>query len=232
MEKVNNQIAMKQFITFIFSILLSLNFAFAQEEGKKEVKYTNPFEQAGIKNVKIATLSQGKYQEFHDLDSIVQIGTTLINVNTRQIVGYVANDSTNILPSPTLISRWISVDPLAERHYDLTPYNFVENNPMNMIDPDGRDGIKIIDKENKTITIKAVYYVQTVQSGSFKNTSYSSKDVTKMNEAINQTLNKKGYTVSEGDYSGYTVTFDLEFREGGEGFAIEAKEQIITKEYQ
>jgi hypothetical protein len=65
---------MKHFILFIFSILLSTHLAFSQD---KPVKYTNPFEQAGIKGIKILTLSNGKYQEFHDLDSVVQIGTTL-----------------------------------------------------------------------------------------------------------------------------------------------------------
>ena len=127
------------------------------------------------------------------------------------------------MPDASVSSRWISVDPLAEKHYNLTPYNFVENNPMNMIDPDGQDGIKIIDTQNKTITIRAVYYVQTVQTGNFKNTSYSSKDVLKMNETLNETLNKKGYTVSEGDYAGFNVKFEFDFREGGEGHLIESK---------
>ncbi len=130
---------MKQFIAFIFSILLSLNFATAQEQqGKNQVKYTNPFEQAGIKGIKILTLSNGKYQEFHDLDSVVQIGTTLINVNSRKIVGFVKKDSANSMPDASVSSRWISVDPLAEHTYNLTPYNFGYNNPIYWNDPDGR----------------------------------------------------------------------------------------------
>ncbi|WP_340067364.1 RHS repeat-associated core domain-containing protein, partial [Ascidiimonas aurantiaca] len=35
------------------------------------------------------------------------------------------------------IARWTVVDPLAERRYELTPYNFVQNSPMFRIDPDG-----------------------------------------------------------------------------------------------
>ncbi len=36
------------------------------------------------------------------------------------------------------LSIWLSVDPLAANFPHLTPYSFTENNPINMIDPDGR----------------------------------------------------------------------------------------------
>ncbi|MBB6324466.1 RHS repeat-associated protein [Algoriphagus iocasae] len=34
-------------------------------------------------------------------------------------------------------SIWLSVDPWADKYPYITPYNFVENNPLNLVDPDG-----------------------------------------------------------------------------------------------
>jgi uncharacterized protein RhaS with RHS repeats len=35
--------------------------------------------------------------------------------------------------------RWLTVDPLAENHYENTPYNYCLNNPILLIDPFGAD---------------------------------------------------------------------------------------------
>ena len=37
-------------------------------------------------------------------------------------------------------ARWLAVDPLAEKYYSYSPYAFCNNNPVNFVDPDGRDG--------------------------------------------------------------------------------------------
>ena len=39
--------------------------------------------------------------------------------------------------------RWTTPDPLADKYYSVSPYAFCNNNPVNFIDPDGRDGIYI-----------------------------------------------------------------------------------------
>ena len=40
-------------------------------------------------------------------------------------------------------SIWLSVDPLAEKYPGISPYAYVANNPLNYIDPDGRDIIPV-----------------------------------------------------------------------------------------
>jgi len=39
------------------------------------------------------------------------------------------------------IGRWGTIDPMMEKHYDFSPYNYVLDNPLILIDPDGKDVI-------------------------------------------------------------------------------------------
>lgn len=39
------------------------------------------------------------------------------------------------------ICRWTTVDPLAEKYYSMTPYNYCANNPVMFVDPEGKEKI-------------------------------------------------------------------------------------------
>ena len=116
------------------------------------------------------------------------------------------------------LPTWDRIDPLCEKYYSISPYAYCANNPVNRIDPDGRDGVLVVNNNEKTLTIRAVYYVETgsrVSRNTGESKGYSTKDITHMNEKINGKLNGYNLTVSEGDYSGYSVLFDLSFKDGG-----------------
>lgn len=46
--------------------------------------------------------------------------------------------------SPTL-SRWLVPDPMSEKYYDVSPYAYCANDPVNLVDPYGMDWYKHID---------------------------------------------------------------------------------------
>lgn len=124
-----------------------------------------------------------------------------------------------------ILRRW-NVEPKSSKYPYLSPYCVFENNPIYLADPTGEDGVAVVDKENKTITIKAVYYVQTVENPGIYPTSttkYTAKDVENLNKKVNSTLNGASYTVTEGEYKGYNVKFDFTFKEGGESWELEGE---------
>jgi len=66
-----------------------------------------------------------------------------------------------------VISNFLSVDPHADRYPSWTPYHYVHNNPIIMVDPDGRDAIVTI--KGSTITVSSKIYIY--GSGASKSTA-------------------------------------------------------------
>ncbi|MCB0481361.1 MAG: hypothetical protein KDC83_07995 [Flavobacteriales bacterium] len=124
----------------------------------------NPFAEFGY-TPKVATLSQGQFNESFDNDSIVQIGSVLFNTKTKQIVAFVEYDTlySEATLEPDIVSRWMSPDPLAYLRNWVSPYNFVQNNPIIRIDPTGalddhwsideKGNAKLLDTEGDEIYV-------------------------------------------------------------------------------
>ena len=56
------------------------------------------------------------------------------------------------------LSIWISVDPMVDKYPNLSPYTYCTDNPVGIVDPEGKSGWPVVDTENKTITIYAKLY--------------------------------------------------------------------------
>ena len=125
--------------------------------------------------------------------------------------------------APVFTSR----DPLMNEKPLLTPYHYCSNNPLKHVDPSGKDGLVVVNDENKSLTVKATYFVQSKRNDKM---TYTAEEIKTMQKDINEFLNGQGYNVTEGQYAGYSVNFDLQFKEGGESFeAISfAEEEIIS----
>ena len=99
----------------------------------------NPFEKYGY-TPKVATLSQGQFNESFDNDTVVQMGSVLFNTKTKQIIAFVEYDTlySEATLEPDIVSRWMSPDPLAAKAPGWSPYRFAFCNPIMFVDPDGK----------------------------------------------------------------------------------------------
>ena len=62
------------------------------------------------------------------------------NGKEEQVTGNIGLTDYGARLYDNLLPRWTTPDPLAEKYYSFSPYAFCNNNPVNFVDPDGRDG--------------------------------------------------------------------------------------------
>lgn len=102
------------------------------------------------------TLSNGLFDEMHEKKDFEKYSRIVFDTNKNKIVKFVPKDSTynNYNFDPVLFA--LSVDPLQSKYPDLSPYNFVANNPIFLIDKDGREIIVHykLKGEDQTIILK------------------------------------------------------------------------------
>ncbi len=103
----------------------------------------NPYEMFGYEsNVEYTT-------RISDLFSVVNTDTTslirkmVFKFDENKIISYDKNDNIIAIENiaPNQILRFLSIDAHAESYPSTSPYAYCLNNPMNAIDPDGKDVI-------------------------------------------------------------------------------------------
>ena len=106
-----------------------------------------------------------------------------------------------------------TVDPMATDYYPASPYLYCGADPINLVDLTGENAMKIINLTEKTIVVKATYYVVT-QPNDANQISYDEKDIEWMS-TITEYLNDLNMMIPSGEYEGFTISFDLTFEAGG-----------------
>ncbi len=114
------------------------------------------------------------------------------------------------------VGRWWSVDPLAEDYMSWSGYNYVMNNPMKYIDPDGKGVHLAIDTDkngNITITISATIYM------------YGSKATNELANKFQKRINNDWSGNFNSNGNNFTVKSNISVKNVSEG---EAKKKIDT----
>ncbi|MBX9850480.1 MAG: LysM peptidoglycan-binding domain-containing protein [Cytophagaceae bacterium] len=106
----------------------------------------NPFSSLGVKDseVKMLSLTKGKYQEIIPNDTLVKVGSVIVNTITDKVEYFVEKDTlySESTLEPEVVSKWMSPDPIFTPYE--SPYAAMANNPILYKDPDGRHPVVAI----------------------------------------------------------------------------------------
>jgi hypothetical protein len=90
----------------------------------------------------------------------------------------------------TKTARWLVQDPLAEKYYPFSPYNYCVNNPVMFVDLDGRDTINVVYNNQKEMW------------------EYSTPILSEGDDVF--VINGKNVIFSEGEYMNRVLLLNLE----------------------
>lgn len=107
----------------------------------------NPYSIFGSDGILLTTEYERKREYKPDITNKDKT-SSLTKLDTQTGIATLSDKNGKILtqkqPDTKEKARWLSVDLLSEKYYDLSPYNYYWNNPTNVIDPDGRDSYLLI----------------------------------------------------------------------------------------
>lgn len=106
--------------------------------------------------------------------------------------------------------RFMSIDPKAESFYHISPYTYCAGDPVNLVDPDGRDWYSIITKDDKNNEITTYKYTNYSSQAELNKNNisghYLGEALVIIDGSHNECLGSKG-TIEDND--AITATFTI-----------------------
>jgi len=99
------------------------------------------------------------------------------------------------------IGRWFALDPLSTRYPYLSPYNFVANNPIIYVDPDGKE-IKPVNKDADKLVLNTANRFNKEGVGldiGYKNGTYTTKSNFSDYGEFKSAIKKTGYSYTKAE---------------------------------
>ncbi len=174
--------------------------------GNISLQAQNPYKSLGVE-METLTLSKGKYLEFFPNDSLVQIGSVIFDTRNNLIISFVQRDTaySEANLEPEVSSRFLQTDPYASKFPNVSPYVYTLNNPIRLVDPDGR-----APKDPFLITVKTYIPYRSVAGfrgdGNISNTYRTSHSV---GVETNPIVSSNPLTSNDGGLTGNTKTVPL-----------------------
>ena len=112
----------------------------------------NPYASIG-KTANMLTLSEGVYQEYIPNDTLINFDGAIFNRVTNQLVRFLTSEEQEKLKVLSTSSRFLSIDPIGRKFPELSPYQFASNTPIQAIDLDGLEGVRI----TKGVTLIGIF---------------------------------------------------------------------------
>lgn len=105
-----------------------------------------PFKELGLDHeVDYITLSDGRYIEYVENDTLRQIGSVMFNTQTNKVAYIIPEDELKkikIARRDKEVSRFMSVDPLTSIYPHYTPYSFSGNKVIHRVEFEGKEDVK------------------------------------------------------------------------------------------